>query len=186
MTVVVAVAQNGVVTMGADSSGVVSGTLDMRLRSLSDSKIVVYPHMLIGVTGTTRLLSLLKDRFTPPVAPGLTSHDVTRRYVSDVVEALYVFAKEHHELEGEREMNGSLLIGVAGTLWFIDSAFGITEPLFGVAAVGCGDQVVLGAAGSLLKEEWRTAESVVLDALEVAEQYSAGVRAPFSVKVLAA
>lgn len=80
--------------------------------------------------------------------------------------------------ENDREESGTFLVGVRGQLFAVHDDYQVARAADGFAAVGCGDQIALGAmyatadAGMGPRRRVRTA-------LAAAERFSAGVRAPF-------
>ena len=80
--------------------------------------------------------------------------------------------------QDEREEGGTFLVGVRGRLYTIYDDYQVAQAADGFAAVGCGDQIALGAlyatAGTGLKPKAR-----ITVALRAAERFSAGVRGPF-------
>jgi ATP-dependent protease HslVU (ClpYQ) peptidase subunit len=180
MTAIVAIAHDDKVTMGADSCG--SLGRDIRKRSVEDSKIACYDEqgLLIGISGSSRWLSVVKDRFAPPALPSDLSTLIAKRgYIADVVDGLHELAKAYDLIDDEKEVNGFMLLGFAGTLWIVDCGFGITMPDTDYMAVGCGDQVALGALAILMNTEGLNAAGRVNRALEVAAQFDGAVAAPF-------
>jgi len=186
VTAIVAIEHDGKVYMGCDSAGLIEGTWDLRLRSEIDDKIVCFPdkHLIIGVAGSGRWLSLLTDHYAPPDELediGAT----TRGYVAKVVESLRTLAKEYGALHNEtpNHFDSSLLIGYQGGLWSMDSDFALMKPYHSFAAIGCGDQTALGSImTSFAMKPSEDKREVLYRALRVAECFSAGVRAPFVVK----
>jgi hypothetical protein len=80
--------------------------------------------------------------------------------------------------ENDREEGGTFLVGVRGRLYAVYDDYQVAKAADGFAAVGCGDQIALGAlfatAGTGLSPRRR-----VISALAAAERFSAGVRGPF-------
>jgi ATP-dependent protease HslVU (ClpYQ) peptidase subunit len=78
----------------------------------------------------------------------------------------------------DREEGGTFLVGVHGRLFAVYDDYQVGKAADGFAAVGCGDQIALGAlyatAGTGLSPRKR-----VKTALAAAERFSAGVRGPF-------
>ena len=80
--------------------------------------------------------------------------------------------------ENDREEGGTFLVGVRGQLFAVHDDYQVAKAADGFAAVGCGDQIALGAlyatAGTALGPRRR-----VKKALAAAERFNAGVRGPF-------
>ena len=87
--------------------------------------------------------------------------------------------------EEDREVGGTFLVGVRGRLFAVYDDYQVASAADGFAAVGCGDQVALGAlyatAGTGMRPRAR-----VRTALAAAERFSGGVRGPFVVEKLKA
>lgn len=186
MTAIVAVAHGGKVIMGCDSAG--TRDWDLRVRAAGDCKIIKFSMMqgavLVGVSGIARWLSLLKDKFEIPAMtfdPRKATDRESRAYVAAVVDAMHALAKEHDLIGDDKAIDAGMLIGFGGMVWIVDSQFGLIEHAPGYAAIGCGDQVALGALYVTATQSEYTPHRMVTEALEAAEAFSAGVRGPFVV-----
>lgn len=185
MTAIVALEHKGKVWMGCDSAG--SRDWDLRLRSEDDCKIIERDGWLIGVSGVSRWLSLLKSKFAPPVAEAVpTAYEETYALVSAAVESMYQLAKQYDLVNDDKMIDAAMLIAYRGAVWIVDAGFGLVHHSYPFAAIGCGDQVALGTLYGLQNApepyEPADAEYVITTALEAAEQFSAGVRAPFVIR----
>ncbi len=80
--------------------------------------------------------------------------------------------------ENDREEGGTFLVGIRGKLFTVYDDYQVAIAADGFAAVGCGDQIALGAlyatAGAGLKPRRR-----IKIALQAAERFSTDVRGPF-------
>lgn len=83
--------------------------------------------------------------------------------------------EKHDNVE---ESGGPILIGYRGRLWRCDEDFNVDEPLAPFDAIGCGAVIALGAMSVTPKVAPRQR---ILGALKAAAQFSAGVRAPFTI-----
>jgi hypothetical protein len=80
--------------------------------------------------------------------------------------------------DSEQEQGGTFLVGVSGRLFVVGGDYQIGEPADGYAAVGCGEDLALGALHATtalgLKPRRR-----LTHALAAAEHHSAGVTGPY-------
>lgn len=182
MTCIAALVEKGKVYMGADSAGVAGYSIRVR----SDSKVFRTggdPEMLIGVCGSFRVRDLLRYSFDPPA---INTEDLTAYMVREFVEAVRVLM--HNAGVAVKEDNvedipAAFIVGFQGRLFTIEDDYQVGETPEPYAAVGCGDDIALGALyateGSRLAPRER-----VLRALKASARYSGGVCAPFSVITL--
>jgi ATP-dependent protease HslVU (ClpYQ) peptidase subunit len=80
--------------------------------------------------------------------------------------------------ENDREEGGTFLVGVRGDIFVVYEDYQVGQAADGFAAVGCGDQVALGALYATAGSELTPRKRVML-ALAAAERFSTGVRRPF-------
>lgn len=179
MTCIVGLIENGRVWMGGDSAGV-SG-LDITVRA--DPKVFRNGHFLIGFTSSFRMGQLLAYKLkVPAMEPG---EDVFRYMVTTVVDAVRECLKEggYAQRSNDAETGGSFLVGFRGRLFSIQSDYQVCESSRGFHAIGCGADYALG---SLASTAGQPGEERIRRALEIAELFSGGVRAPFRVDCLEA
>jgi 20S proteasome alpha/beta subunit len=81
------------------------------------------------------------------------------------------------------ESGGTFLVGVRGALYEIQSDFQAGRTLNGYVAVGCGEDLALGALHATAHSDLPPRARVEA-ALRAAEHHSAGVAAPFAYEVL--
>jgi len=81
------------------------------------------------------------------------------------------------------ETGGSFLVAHEGRLFSIQSDYQVGEAVRGYHAIGCGADYALG---SLASTEHLPPEERVRKALECAELFNGGVRAPFTIQCLPA
>jgi ATP-dependent protease HslVU (ClpYQ) peptidase subunit len=178
MTCIVGLVDGDRVWMGGDSAGV-SG-LDVTVRA--DPKVFRNGPFLIGFTSSFRMGQLLNFRLrVPEQEPGT---GVFGYMVMTFVEAVRDCLKEggYAQRTNDAESGGSFLVGYRGRLFSIQSDYQVCEAIRGFHAIGCGADYALGAlaASAHLGSEQR-----VRLALEVAETFSGGVRAPFRIDSVA-
>lgn len=174
MTCIVGLVKDGKVYIGGDSAGVAG--LDLEIRA--DEKVFRNGEFIMGFTSSFRMGQLLRYKFKPPYHMPNKSDD--EYMVSDFVEAVREclkaggYAANHN---GE-ENGGTFLVGYRGNLYVIEDDYQVGKPIAPYSAVGCGSQI---AKGSLFSSEHLSAKERVLEALNAAENFSAGVRRPFHV-----
>lgn len=175
MTCIVAVTDGTRVTMGGDSAGV-SGW-DMTVRA--DEKVFTIGPMVVGFTTSFRMGQLLRYRLKLPDHPdGMADHE----YLStQFVDAVRTCLKEggYARVDSNREEGGTFLVGYRGAIWQVASDFQVGRSQCEFDACGCGADYAIGALAILKGRPRQRTER----ALEVAAQFSAGVRGPFVVAV---
>jgi len=80
--------------------------------------------------------------------------------------------------ENDREEGGTFLVGVRGRPYAVYDDYQVARAADGFAAVGCGDQIALGALFATA-DTGLSPRRRVISALAAAERFSAGVRGPF-------
>ncbi|WP_236024952.1 hypothetical protein [Arenibaculum pallidiluteum] len=163
--------------MGGDSAGV-SG-LDITVRA--DTKVFRNGPFLIGFTSSFRMGQLLAYKLR---VPEMEQHgDVFRFMVTSFVDAVRDCLKEggYAQRSNDAESGGSFLVAFRGRLFSIQSDYQVCEALRGYHAIGCGADYALGSLASTAGED---GEGRVRRALEIAELFSGGVRAPFRIECL--
>jgi ATP-dependent protease HslVU (ClpYQ) peptidase subunit len=172
MTAIVGLAQGGSVFIGGDSAGVAGLSLAVR----ADAKVFRNGRYLFGFTTSFRMGQLIRYSLTLPKPKGDLDSFMATTFIDALRECLKTggWARK----ENDREEGGTFLVGVRGQLFTVHEDYQVGKPADGFAAVGCGDQIALGAlyatAGTGLKPRRR-----VKLALRAAERFSAGVRGPF-------
>lgn len=170
MTAIVGLVHDGRVHIGGDSAGSAGHQLTVR----ADPKVFRTGPYVFGFTSSFRMGQLLRHAFDPP-APTV---DLDRFMATTWVDAVRACLKDGGwaKKDAEQEQGGCFLVGVTGRLFTVHSDYQIGEAACGYDAVGCGDEVALGAlyatAGQPPKRRIRTA-------LAAAEQHGAWVRGPF-------
>jgi ATP-dependent protease HslVU (ClpYQ) peptidase subunit len=172
MTAIVGLVHDGSVFIGGDSAGVSGLSLAVR----ADTKVFQRDRYLFGFTTSFRMGQLIRYAFRLPTPKGEIDKFMATRFIDGLRDCLKAggWAKK----ENDREEGGTFLVGVRGQLFAVYDDYQVAKAADGFAAVGCGDQVALGAlyatAGSALKPRRR-----IRIALRAAERFSAGVRGPF-------
>ena len=178
MTCVAGLIDKGKIYMGADSAGVNS---NFNLSVRSDQKVFIKDDFVMGFTTSFRMGQLLQ--YNLQLSARAESLDIFEYMVTSFVEAVRECLKDggFAEKKDEKEKAGTFLVGYQGRLFCIESDYQVEETVLPYAAVGSGSDIALGAlfANGHLRPEER-----ILQALEAAEQFSAGVRQPFVIKQL--
>lgn len=182
------VGSDGAVYMGADSCGSNGWTwLEVRNPKLFRlTEEVQGVEMLIGCTGTFRLIDVLTHQLTLPPRKGSQGPDAWMR--ATFVPAVRSALNDAGHLEAKNgvvalDNGGSFLVAYAGRLWEVQSDLSVLNIAPVGSAVGSGE---VAARGSLwTSREWKNAGKRVRVALESAEAVVATVRGPFVVETLA-
>jgi len=152
----------------------------MSLTIRADEKVFINGDFIMGFTSSFRMGQLLRYSLKPPIYhPDV---DLNAYMVTDFINAVRDCLKAggYAQKDKEEETAGTFLVGYRGKLFKIDSDYQVAIPTLPFEACGCGQDMALGAMysnGHLPPEER------ILQALEAAEQFSAGVRRPFVVRV---
>ncbi|MEU4242760.1 hypothetical protein [Actinoplanes sp. NPDC026619] len=172
MTAIVGLAHAGNVHIGGDSAGVGGFSLTVR----ADTKVFRKDRYLFGFTTSFRMGQLIRYSLDLPKPKGDLDAFMSTRFI----DALRSCLKEGGwaRKESDREEGGTFLVGVRGNLYTVYDDYQVAKAADGFAAVGCADQIALGAlyatAGTGRKPRAR-----LRVALAAAERFSAGVRGPF-------
>ncbi|MER5450803.1 hypothetical protein ABT065_35135 [Streptomyces sp. NPDC002764] len=173
MTVIVGLVHRRRVHLGGDSAGSSGSQLTIR----RDRKVFTNGPYVLGFTTSFRMGQLLHHAFQAPHPQG----DLDRFMVTTFIDAVRTCLKEGGwaRKDSEQEQAGSFLVGVHGRLFEVHDDYQVGEPAAGYAAVGCGDDLALGAlhatAGLGLKPRER-----LTAALRAADHHSTFVSAPYT------
>lgn len=171
MTAIVGLVQDGAVHLGGDSAGVSGWSMTVR----ADTKVFHNGPYLFGFTTSFRMGQLLRWAELPE-----PEGDLERFMCTSFIDAIRTCLKAGGwaKTDAEREEGGDFLVGIGGRLFEVHSDYQVGEPADGYAAVGCGYDLALGALFATAHLEMDAEDRLEL-ALEAAERFSAGVRAPF-------
>lgn len=180
MTCIAAVKTDDGVWMAGDSAGV--GGLSIVTRS--DKKVFVKKDIVgnefgFGFTSSFRMGQLLQYNLNIPPLP--ESADIHEYMVTTFVPALRACLKEggYTTIENSSERGGTFLVAVKGRLFYIDEDFQVGENMPSYSACGCGIDLALGALFATEGLEMDVKKRLHI-ALSAAQEFSAGVRAPFN------
>lgn len=173
MTCVAAVVHEGSVWMGSDSCGVAGTDLSVR----KDPKVFIKDGFIIGFTTSFRMGQLLMYNLNIPEMDGLPPFKyMVTKFVDAVRECLSEggFQKK----EAEREEGGTFMVGFNGNLFTIESDYQVAESQNSYDACGCGASIALGALYAT--QGTFPPDHRIRLALKASEEFSAGVRGPFT------
>lgn len=173
MTVIVGLVHRKRVHLGGDSAGVAGYQLTIR----RDPKVFANGPYVFGFTSSFRMGQLLHHAFQPPHPEG----DLDRFMATTFINAVRTCLKDGGwaRKDAEQEQAGTFLVGVHGRLFAIDSDCQVGEPADQYAAVGCGDELALGALHATADLDL-TPRQRLTAALRAADHHSAGVAAPYT------
>lgn len=174
MTCIVGLVDKGKVWIGGDSAGIAGWSRTIR----KDQKVFHNGEFLMGFTTSFRMGQLLRFKFKPPTpVEGIDDYEyLCTAWIDAVRECLKSGGFSH--VDKNREEGGMFLVGWRGRLFSVDSDFQVGEPQLGYDAVGCGEDIALGALFATDGPPRRR----VLTALKAAENFSIGVAGPFVIK----
>lgn len=179
MTCIVGLIDKGKVYIGGDSAAVWGTSFAIVARN--DRKVFRNGDFVMGFTSSFRMGQLLAFNFNPPKPR--QGVDIFAYMVTDFIDAARQRMKDGgftRVKDNWSEEGGTFLVGYAGRLFQIGSDFQVGESTHGFDAVGCGDHLALGSLFSTPKMDDPTAR--VIEALQAAQTFSAGVREPFHVE----
>lgn len=177
MTCIVGFVEGDTVWIGGDSAGVGGYSLTVR----ADQKVFRNGAMLFGFTSSFRMGQLLRYALTIPDHDPRV--DVDKYMATTFIDAVRECLKAHGwaSKKDENERGGVFLVAYKGQLFRIDTDYQVGRPMDGFAAVGCGEDIALGA---LFASGHLTGRDRADQALQAAERFSAGVRGPFCIEAL--
>jgi ATP-dependent protease HslVU (ClpYQ) peptidase subunit len=188
MTAIVGVIDHsGEVWMGGDSAA--CDGYDLYLRK--NPKVFQVGPFLIGCCGSARSLDVMrygeggKDFADKTLLYGCEESDphaiMVTKFVPSMREKLKAAgsAAKSHEQE---HIHGGILVGFRGRLFMVASDYQVHENSLPYIAVGCGAAYAMGSMHTThMKLGEVEATRMIHWALAAAEEFSAGVRAPFTV-----
>ena len=181
MTCIVGLVEGGDVWVAGDSAGVAEW--DMMVRA--DAKVFRNGPMIFGFTSSFRMGQLLRHALVVPAHdPALTDEGYLATVFIDAVREL-LKSRGFAEKKNQQESGGTFVLGYNGRVYSVHDDYQVCESRDGFLAVGCGKQIAHGALYAL-RSSGLSAPRRLQVALEAAERFSAGVRAPFVVECLPA
>jgi len=168
--------------MGADSAGVSGLNLTVR----ADRKMFVRDGYIFGFTSSFRMGQLLQHKLQIPKRH--LNADAFEFMCNDFIDAVRRTFSDggFRKLDNGVESGGNFLVGHAGRIFEIYTDFQVCESIAPYAACGCGFDLALGSLHTSARASTMSAPERVMAALEAAQAYSAGVRAPFHLESVGA
>lgn len=178
MTTVVAIAQDGVITMGADSRVTTGWTGS---QTVLPKVFLIRNEILIGYSGAVRLGNILAAELDPPER---SASDSDAEYViSSLTTAIQQTLADNGYLKVENEQHSmgesGLLIGYRGLLYQMGPDFGVFAPVNSYAALGSGDQFALGVLHATRNR--RDTHRRIIAALEASSHFDLWTAPPWRV-----
>lgn len=179
MTCIVGLVHQGAVLIGGDSAGVAGYSITARV----DQKVFTRHGYAFGFCGSFRMGQLLRyeAELPDPADPLMSSNPdgfMVAAFIPLVRKALK--AGGFTSVEDNVETGGLFLVGVRGRLYAIDSDFQIGRSRDNYMAVGCGEDLALGALRATRKQDLEPRQRI-RTALDAATHHSAGVCRPFKI-----
>lgn len=176
MTAVVGIASTaGTVWLGADSQAT---DCDHGKASRSHPKVFKNGCVLIGYAGSFRVGQILqyKTKYRQPKQHESTSEWMILQFVPAFIQAL----KVEGLLCRGGDIDTSLLVGVRGHLYSVDTDFSVHEYADRYAAIGMGGDLCRGVLYALADKRIAP-RAKIIKALEAAEHFNGSVGRPFVV-----
>jgi ATP-dependent protease HslVU (ClpYQ) peptidase subunit len=181
-TCIAAVAHNGIVWMGGDSAVTHE---DGGRKILTNKKVFIrsdeqYNNWIFGFTGAFRFAQLLQFEVKLPDITSINEDYLLKILVTKFIPALHTCLKEHYfeQVEKNRAMGGTCLIGIKGRIFEIGNLYSIHESAKSYNAIGCGGPTALG---SLFSTESLEPEKRIQIALAASEEFNWAVGSPFTI-----
>lgn len=176
MTCVIGFVKGKKVYIGGDSAGVAG--LDIITRK--DAKVFKKGRFVFGYTTSFRMGQLIRYKLKLPSHPkGMGDFEfMCTRFIDSIRGCLKIGGFTN--INNNVEEGGKFLVGYKGNLYTIENDFQVGISAHSYDAVGCGESYALGALKAL-EVASNPPEKKIKMALEIAEEFSAGVRRPFVV-----
>ena len=184
MTCIIGFAEGGNVWIGGDSAGT-NVYFNQRIRV--DEKVFLKGDMIFGFTSSFRMGQILRYHFSIPslkVGQDIDSYLHTT-FLDALIESL---SDNHYTTEKDNVVRGgNFLFGYKGKLYEIEPNFQISETIDKFDAVGCGDDLAMGAMYTIEKLASKLSPELKIKiGLSAACKFSAGVAPPFKILCLKA
>jgi hypothetical protein len=167
----------GDVCIGGDSAAIA----EYDMLNMSLPKVFIKDGFAFGFAGHFRFAQVVQYTFQPPKFRG---GDVVEYLSRDFAEHLRLTVKAigYSKNKEGRDEGGLALIGFQKRLFLMQDEFDVIETRDGISAIGCGFPYALGALKAM--DTNMAINYRVQHALWIAEYYSGGVRAPFTLVTL--
>lgn len=176
MTAIAGIIDNGRVHLAGDSAV----TRGWGLALKPSGKLFRHGPYVIGVSGSLRAAQLLQHAFTPSEPPA--GKQLAGFMATAFVDGMRSALKDGGHATATNSEEAAvitMLVGVHGRLFKVCGDYGVCEGSEPFDAVGCGEEFALGALHATEGLGWKPRKRLRA-ALEAAERFSAGVRAPFT------
>ncbi len=178
MTCIVGFTDGKNVWMGGDSASVGGYSLS----ECTVPKVFKKSGLIIGYTTSWRMGQILiYDTIFPPINRGMDLMEyMVSRFVPKIKKTFIKQGFDTSDSKGDNsDSGGNFLVGVRKRLFEVQGDFAVLEHPYGFESVGCGFEIAKGAmyANKHLKDP----EKRIINALEAASEFSAGVRGPHKV-----
>lgn len=177
MTCIVGMVEDDKVWMGGDSACSYGHTEYL----MANHKVFENRNVLMGISGSARVGNLLEEALQVPDHPSrLSDESYVCTKLVDAIRQCLSGAGAASKYHGKESYAGEILLGYNGALYSVAGVYDAIRPAKPYFAHGCGWEVALGAL-HILEGQKLKPETKVERALEAAETYSRGVRAPFHI-----
>jgi ATP-dependent protease HslVU (ClpYQ) peptidase subunit len=180
MTCIVGYVEKERVYIGGDSAGLAGWSSLAR----ADEKVFVKPNngnpMIFGFTSSFRMGQIIRYSFK---LPEQSSKSSDYEYLCSVfVDELRKSFKDkgYCEVKDNKERGGTFLMGYKGALYQINPDFQVGQSLKNYEAVGCGQDLALGALFALENNQ-ASPDHKIKVALQAATEFSGAVRPPYNI-----
>ena len=180
MTCIVAIAQNGVVYMGADHAA--SDDKTGWILARKDPKVFKVGQYGIAFTDSFRMGQILQYNWTPPkYTPTKTNSGLDKFMRTKFVESVKDAFRANgygSQVSGQEDEGGIFLIGVEGRIFTMDEDFHIGENVVNYMAEGSGAMFALGALHATKNQ--KNPKMRLKLALEAASDFCMSVSPPYT------
>jgi len=179
MTCICAISNGETVWMGGDSLGA-DNRFNCSVRK--DKKVFISGEYLIGFTSSFRMGDILKWSFEPPEMDDKEKNIekfMANTFISSVIRALD--DNGYGKTENNQKEGGEFLVGVRGKIFHVHSDYQIGLYQANFDACGCGRDLALGSLYTTHKVGKLSNPKRLEMALEAAQNFSAGVRSPWTI-----
>lgn len=181
MTCIVAIKHNNKIHIGGDSLGSDS-SFSKSVRD--DVKVFINGDMLFGFTSSFRMGQILQYVMEHPTRPeGISDMKyLVAHWIPALIDCFDENGYRGPKMDDEHDdmkTGGTFLMGYRGVLYRIDGDYQVGIPSEQYDAVGCGQDLALGAMYCAKKSGVKDPDKILTLGLEAAEKFSAGVQRPF-------
>ena len=180
MTCIVAIAQNGIVYMGADHAA--SDDKTGWILARKDPKVFKVGQYGIAFTDSFRMGQLLQYSWTPPkYTPTKTNSGLDKFMRTKFIESVKDSFRSGgfgSQVAGAEDEGGIFIVGVCGRIFTVDEDFHIGENIVNYMAEGSGGMLALGALHATKKQ--KNPRIRLKAALEAATEFNMAVSAPYT------